>query len=137
MQMRNRTRRLRSTSTLRNLVAEVNLNLNKFIEPLFLLDPNHTNDVLPITSMPGIARRKLKPMKEYIKMITDAGFGTIEIRAKYLYRILSPNHYDCKENIRIDSIEICAIKDPMPEDGPCIFTGKSAVYVGKEEYNYC
>lgn len=74
------------------------------------------------------------PMKDYIKMLTDAGFGTIEIRAKRPYRILSPNHYDTKENIFIESLEVCAIKDPMPADGPCVFTGKAAIYYGNEEY---
>lgn len=74
------------------------------------------------------------PMDEYIKMLTDTGFGTIEIRAKRPYRILSPNQYDTKENIYIESLEVCAIKDPMPEDGPCVFTGKTAIYYGDEEY---
>ncbi|SMD36884.1 Methyltransferase domain-containing protein [Reichenbachiella faecimaris] len=74
------------------------------------------------------------PMKDYIKMLTDVGFGTIEIRAKRPYRMLSPNHYEVKENIFIESLEVCAIKDPMPEDGPCVFTGKAAIYYGKEEY---
>lgn len=73
------------------------------------------------------------PLDEYLKMLTDAGFGTIEVRAKRAYRILSPNHYDTKENIFIESVEVCAIKDPMPVDGPCIFTGKSAIYYGNEE----
>ena len=73
------------------------------------------------------------PLKEYIKMITDAGFGTVEIRAKRPYRVLSPNHYNTVENIFIDSVEVCAIKDPMPEDGPCVFSGKSAIYFGNEE----
>lgn len=73
------------------------------------------------------------PLKEYIKMITDAGFGTVEIRAKRPYRVLSPNHYDTTENIFIDSVEVCAIKDPMPADGPCVFTGKSAIYFGDED----
>lgn len=73
-------------------------------------------------------------LNEYIKMITDAGFGTVEIRAKRPYRILSPNHYDTSENIFIDSVEVCAIKDPMPEDGPCVFTGKSAIYFGNEAF---
>lgn len=74
------------------------------------------------------------PMKEYIKILTDAGFGTIEIRAKRPYRVLSPNHYDVEENVLIESLEVAAIKDPMPEDGPCVFTGKAAVYYGDEEY---
>lgn len=73
-------------------------------------------------------------LKDYIKMITDCGFGTIEVRAKRAYRILSPNHYDTKENIYIESVEVCAIKDPMPEDGPCVFTGKTAIYYGNEPH---
>ena len=72
------------------------------------------------------------PLKDYIKLITDTGFGTVEIRAKRPYRILSPNQYDTAENIYIESVEVCAIKDPMPEDGPCVFTGKTAIYYGSE-----
>lgn len=74
------------------------------------------------------------PMKTYIKMLTDAGFGTIEIRARKPYRILDPQHYPTDELIYIESIEIAAIKDPMPDDGPCVFTGKTAIYYGDQEY---
>ena len=74
------------------------------------------------------------PLRKYVKMLTDAGFGTIEIRARKSYRVLSPNHYPTDELIYIESIEIAAIKDPMPEDGPCVFTGKTAIYFGDEEY---
>lgn len=74
------------------------------------------------------------PLKEYLKMITDIGFGTVEVRAKRPYRILDPAHYDTPELIYIESVEVCAIKDPMPEDGPCIFTGKTAIYYGSDEY---
>lgn len=74
------------------------------------------------------------PLKDYIKMITDIGFGTIEIRAKRPYRILDPKHYETKELIFIESVEICAIKDPMPEDGPCVFTGKTSIYYGNEDF---
>ncbi|MDO9553843.1 arsenosugar biosynthesis arsenite methyltransferase ArsM [Rhodonellum sp.] len=73
-------------------------------------------------------------LEEYLKMITDAGFGTMEVRAKRPYRILAPGQYDTKEMIFLDSVEVCAIKDPMPSDGPCIFTGKSAIYYGTEDY---
>ncbi len=73
------------------------------------------------------------PLADYIKLLTDTGFGTIEIRAKRPYRILSPNHYDTAHNIHIESVEVCAIKDPMPKDGPCVFTGKSAIYFGEED----
>ncbi len=74
------------------------------------------------------------PLQEYLDMITSVGFGTIEVRAKRPYRILDPNNYNTDELIYIESVEICAIKDPMPKDGPCIFTGKTAIYYGKEEY---
>lgn len=74
------------------------------------------------------------PLKDYVKVLTDAGFGTIEIRGRRSYRVLSPNHYPTDELIHIESIEIAAIKDPMPEDGPCMFTGKTAIYFGNEAY---
>lgn len=74
------------------------------------------------------------PLKDYVKVLTDAGFGTIEIRGRRSYRVLSPNHYPTNDLIYIESIEIAAIKDPMPEDGPCVFTGKTAIYYGNEEY---
>jgi SAM-dependent methyltransferase len=74
------------------------------------------------------------PIAEYVKMLTDAGFGTIEIRARKPYRILDPLHYNTKELIYIESIEVAAIKDPMPTDGPCVFTGKAAIYYGKEAF---
>ncbi|HAY88944.1 MAG TPA: SAM-dependent methyltransferase [Bacteroidetes bacterium] len=73
------------------------------------------------------------PITEYIKKLTDAGFGTIEIRARKPYRILSPKDYATDELIYIESIEVAAIKDPMPADGPCIFTGKAAIYYGEDE----
>jgi|TARA_B110000046_G_scaffold123754_2_gene130245 SAM-dependent methyltransferase len=73
-------------------------------------------------------------LKEYIDTITSVGFGTVEVRAKRPYRILDPKHYDTAENIYIESVEVCAIKDPMPEDGPCVFTGKTAIYYGSDEY---
>lgn len=74
------------------------------------------------------------PLQDYIKMITDIGFGTVEIRAKRAYRILDPKNYATDKLIYIESVEVCAIKDPMPADGPCVFTGKIAIYFGTEAY---
>ena len=74
------------------------------------------------------------PIKEYVKMLTDAGFGTIEIRARKPYRILDPKHYATDELIYIESIEVAAIKDPMPTDGSCVFTGKTAIYFGGNDF---
>ena len=74
------------------------------------------------------------PINDYVRMLTDAGFGTIEIRARKPYRILDPKHYNSDEIIYIESIEVAAIKDPMPSDGPCVFTGKAAIYFGSDDY---
>ncbi|MBX2845974.1 MAG: arsenosugar biosynthesis arsenite methyltransferase ArsM [Saprospiraceae bacterium] len=74
------------------------------------------------------------PLWEYINMLTNVGFGTIEIRAKRPYRILDSASYKTTENIYIESVEVCAIKDPIPADGPCVFTGKTAIYFGQDEY---
>ncbi|NCF42847.1 MAG: methyltransferase domain-containing protein [Bacteroidetes bacterium] len=74
------------------------------------------------------------PINDYVLMLTEAGFGTIEIRARKPYRILDPKHYNTEEIIYIESIEVAAIKDPMPSDGPCVFTGKAAIYFGSDDY---
>jgi len=87
------------------------------------------NDMLRAMCLSGATT-----LRDYLKMITDIGFGTVEVRAKRPYRILDTNHYDTPENIFIESVEVCAIKDPMPPDGPCIFTGKTAIYYGTEKY---
>ena len=73
------------------------------------------------------------PLQEYIQMITAIGFGTIEVRARRPYRVLDPKNYDTDALLFIESVEICAIKDPMPSDGPCVFTGKTAIYYGAED----
>ena len=74
------------------------------------------------------------PIKEYIKALTDVGFGTIEIRGRRPYRILDPANYPTDELVFIESIEVCAIKDPMPADGPCVFSGKAAIYYGTDDH---
>jgi SAM-dependent methyltransferase len=73
------------------------------------------------------------PLKDYVEMITNVGFGTVEIRAKRPYRILDTINYNIDELIFIESVEVCAVKDPMPADGPCVFTGKAAIYYGTDE----
>lgn len=105
---------------------------------LVLSDPiteNHMPDSLRNDSrLRALCLSGSLSLKDYLKLITDAGFGTVEIRAKRPYRILAPGQYDTKEMIFLDSVEVCAIKDPMPADGPCVFTGKTAIYFGDEEY---
>lgn len=74
------------------------------------------------------------PLATYLEMLTKVGFGTIEVRARRPYRILDPAHYPTTKTLYVESVEVCAIKDPMPEDGPCIFTGKHAIYFGSEDF---
>ncbi|MGA0155632.1 MAG: arsenosugar biosynthesis arsenite methyltransferase ArsM [Flavobacteriaceae bacterium] len=73
-------------------------------------------------------------LDNYIAALVRAGFATIEIRARHAYRVLSPEHHKTEKPIAIDSVEVCAIKDPMPPDGPCIFSGKTAIYYGGQPY---
>lgn len=73
-------------------------------------------------------------LQDYIDMITSVGFGTVEVRARRPYRILDPKHYETDKLIYIESVEVCAIKDPMPADGPCVFTGKTGIYYGEEDF---
>ena len=94
--------------------------------------------------MPGALRNDAKlramcltgaiPLSEYVSRLTSIGFGTIEVRAKRPYRILSPAHFATEKVIPVESVEICAIKDPMPADGPCVFTGRTAIYFGKDDF---
>ncbi len=74
------------------------------------------------------------PLQTYLDMITRVGFGTVEVRAKRAYRVLPPGQYATDELLYIESVEVCAIKDPMPADGPCIFTGKTAIYYGTDTH---
>ena len=70
------------------------------------------------------------PLSEYVRRLTDIGFGTVEVRARRPYRVLAPRQYATDRLIYVESVEICAIKDPMPADGPCVFTGRTAIYFG-------
>ena len=104
---------------------------------LVLSDPV-TEDPMPVSLKNDEKLRALclsgsLPLSEYIKMLTDAGFGTIEVRARRPYRVLDPTHYDTDQLIYLESVEVCAIKDPMPKDGPCIFTGKTGIYFGEDD----
>ncbi len=72
-------------------------------------------------------------LEEYLERIVAAGFGTIEIRSRRPYRVLDAKRYGIDENLLLESVEVVAKKDPIPADGPCIFTGSTAIYVGAEE----
>jgi len=69
----------------------------------------------------------------YLELLVEAGFGTIEVRSRQPYRVLDQKRYGLDHDIVLESIEVAAIADPIPADGACIFTGRTAVYVGGED----
>ncbi|GAB1537674.1 hypothetical protein NUACC21_03240 [Scytonema sp. NUACC21] len=71
---------------------------------------------------------------EYIQHIVKVGFGQVEIRARRPYRLLDSHTYQLEENLLLESLDSVAFKVIIPEDGACIFTGKTAIYVGGETF---
>ena len=74
------------------------------------------------------------PLDEYVDFVTGVGFGTVEIRARRPYRVLDARRYDLEDGILLETVELAAFKDPVPSDGPCVFTGRTVFYTGDEEY---
>ena len=69
---------------------------------------------------------------EYIHHLVDVGFGQIEIRARRPYRLLDSQTYGLEEPLLLESLDTVSFKVPIAEDGVCVFTGKTAIYMGKE-----
>ncbi len=72
-------------------------------------------------------------LEHYLSEITAVGFGTIMIRSRRPYRLLDHKRYPVDQDILLESVEVTAIKTPMPSDGACIFTGRMAIYSGSDE----
>ncbi|WP_353931756.1 arsenosugar biosynthesis arsenite methyltransferase ArsM [Okeanomitos corallinicola TIOX110] len=72
--------------------------------------------------------------QEYTQLIINAGFGQIEIRARRPYRLLDKQTYNLAENLLLESLDSVAFKVQIPEDGACIFTGKTAIYAGAKPF---
>jgi SAM-dependent methyltransferase len=73
-------------------------------------------------------------LDEYLSQITEAGFGTVEVRGRRPYRVLDAMRYGIDQDILLESIELAAYNDPVPEDGPCVFTGQTVFYTGGEPF---
>ncbi|MEM7228501.1 MAG: arsenosugar biosynthesis arsenite methyltransferase ArsM [Planctomycetota bacterium] len=69
---------------------------------------------------------------EYMAQIVEAGFGSAEIRSRRPYRMLDRARYNLDRDLLLETIEVAAYKVPVPADGPCIFTGRTAIYAGSE-----
>ncbi len=68
----------------------------------------------------------------YIDKIVEAGFGSVEVRSRRPYRLLDRARYRLDENLLLESVEVCAIRVAVPDDGACVFTGRTAIYSGPE-----
>lgn len=66
-----RMRRLRRTQNIRNMVQEVQLNMNDYIYPIFVIEGNDIKKEIP--SMPGIYQFSLDHLLEEVQRAVDAG----------------------------------------------------------------
>ncbi|MEE8508330.1 MAG: arsenosugar biosynthesis arsenite methyltransferase ArsM [Myxococcota bacterium] len=71
--------------------------------------------------------------ERYVETIVAAGFGTVEVRARRPYRMLDRNRYELEQDLLLESIEVCAYRVASPPDGPCVFTGRTAIYTGPDD----
>lgn len=114
--------------------------MHRVLEPhgrMILSDPVAPEPIPP--QLAGDARLRAQclsgalTLDHYLEAIVTAGFGTVEVRARRPYRVLDRRRFGLPRNLLLESVEVVAIKDPVPDDGPCIFTGRSAIYVGDDD----
>lgn len=74
------------------------------------------------------------PLVEYLNRIVAAGFGTVEIRARRPYRVLDRERYGVDRDLMLETVELVAVKTPVPDDGECVFAGETVIYKGDEEH---
>src|SRR5207249_4937654 len=68
---------------------------------------------------------------DYLAVLVRAGFGRVEVRARFPYRCVTPHeHASLKDAILLESVEVVGYKVPDGFDGPAIFTGRMAVFTG-------
>jgi ubiquinone/menaquinone biosynthesis C-methylase UbiE len=72
--------------------------------------------------------------EQYTQRIIQARFGQVEIRARRPYRLLDCHTYGLETDLLLESLDSVSFKVEIPEDGACIFTGKTAIYKGTAEY---
>ena len=72
-----RTRRLRQTVALRNMVRENHVRVDELIYPLFVMEGENLAE--PVESMPGICQYSLDRMNEELDRVKEAGIPAILI----------------------------------------------------------
>ena len=74
------------------------------------------------------------PYDDYIQHLVTIGFGQIEIRVRRPYRLLDTQTYSLDTPLLLESLDSVSFKVPIPDDGACVFTGKTAIYAGAEPF---
>jgi SAM-dependent methyltransferase len=73
-------------------------------------------------------------LPDYLAALTGAGLNRVEVRARVPYRYLDPLDYPAlTAPVMLESVEVAASKVPASEDGPEVFTGRTATYAGPDE----
>ncbi|MCS7015678.1 MAG: arsenosugar biosynthesis arsenite methyltransferase ArsM [Gemmatales bacterium] len=73
-------------------------------------------------------------LETYLAVLSETGFGRIEVRARFPYRVLSPSEFPAlKRPVVLESVEIVAHKVSPPSDGPAVFLGETVTYIGADQ----
>ena len=80
MHSNQRSRRLRQSPAIRQMVSENQLTINDLILPLFVTEGNRVKD--PIVAMPGCYRLSLDLLQEELKAIADLGIKSVLLFVK-------------------------------------------------------
>lgn len=101
------------------------------------------SDPIAVTPVPEHLRQddRLRAMclsgaltyEQYTQRIIRAGFGQIEVRTKRPYRLLDKVTYKLEDNLLLESLDTVSFKVDIPDDGACVFTGKTAIYMGQDQ----
>lgn len=104
---------------------------------LFMSDPIATRHIPPHLQqderLRALCLSGALPYADYIQHLIHVGFGQVEIRARRPYRLLDAQTYGLETPLLLESLDTVSFKVPVPEDGACVFTGKTAIYQGTAE----
>lgn len=73
------------------------------------------------------------PYADYVQHLIDAGFGQVEVRARRPYRWLDAATYGLEAPLLLESLDSVSFRVAVPEDGACVFTGRTATYLGPDD----
>jgi porphobilinogen synthase len=75
-----RSRRLRKSAALRELVRETRLSPTDFLTPLFVIEGKKTREAIP--SMPGYERLTLDELEKEVKLLWSMGLKAVLLFVK-------------------------------------------------------